>query len=188
MSIQLPLGGHSFSAESLTGDMLSGNMPVEAVLPTAQTLLIPQEEFSASLIDAYLAAAGMACRPEQCCVSTPQDNGIVAVMAIDKATHEILHKAFGDRLYYTTPLLAPCALQCGAALQRIQTLLFARVYVDGELRFAEVMPSQNEADLRYHLSKLDSVYHIYNMEARLLGSAAGLIEVCKPIFKHLTCE
>lgn len=187
VSIQLPLGGHSFSVESLTGDLRRSDRPVEIVLPAAQTLLIPDEEFSASMCDAYLAAVGMACRPEQCCVSTPPTDGIVAVMAVEKRTDDTLRDAFGDRMYYATPLLATCRLQHGVVLQRVETLLYARVFDDG-LQFAEVLPMQNEADLRYHLSKLDSAYHIYNMELHILGNPAGLIDVCKPLFKLLTCE
>ncbi len=187
VSIQLPLGGHSFSTESLADDLRHGNCPVEIVLPAAQTLLIPDEEFSVSMCEAYLAAVGMACRPEQCCVFTPPVDGIVAVMAIEKSVDDTLREAFGQRMYYATPLLAPCGLRHGAVLQRVETLLYARVFDDG-LQFAEVLPVQNEADLRYHLSKLDSVYHIYNMELHILGNPAGLIDVCKPVFKHLTCE
>lgn len=187
VSIQLPLGGHSFSADTLTDDLRRGSCPVEIVLPSAQTLLIPDEEFSASMCDAYLAAVGMACRPEQCCVFTPSSGGIAAVMAIEKTTDNTLRDAFGNRMYYSTPLLAPCGLRRGAVLQRMETLLYTRVFDEG-LQFAEVLPVQNEADLRYHLTELDSIYHIYNMELHILGNPAGLIDVCKPIFKHLTCE
>lgn len=187
VSIQLPLSGHSFSAADLTAAVREGQCPVEIVLPAAQTLLVPEEEFVSTLAEAYLAAAGMSCRQEQCCVCTQAVNGIVAVMAIERTTHEALHDAFGDRMYYATPLLAPCTVQRGVVLQRIETLLYARVFDDG-LQFAEVLPLQNESDLRYHLAKLDSLYHIYNMEAHIVGNPAGLAEVCRPIFKHLICE
>lgn len=187
VSIQLPLSGHSFSAENLPADLRDGQTPVEAVLPRAKTLLVPEEEFAAAMTDAYLAAAGMACRPEERSVYTSSYDGIVAVMAVERAVDDVLRSAFGERLRYTTPLLTPCSLKRGVVLQRMETLLFARIY-DGGLQFAEVLPVQTEADLRYHLSKLDSIYHIYNMEVRILGRAAGLIDVCKPLFKHLTCE
>lgn len=160
---------------------------VEAVLPSIQTLLVPEEEFSATLADAYLAAAGMACRPDQCCVYTPSKEGAVAVMAIDNTAHEMLQGIFGERMHYATPLLAPCSIVRGVMLQRIETLLYVRVFDNG-LQFAEVLPMQNRADLQCYLSMLDSTYHIYNMEVRISGNPAGVVEVCKPIFKHLTCE
>lgn len=187
VSIQLPLGGHSFSAESIAESIRTGDSAVEIVLPSIQTLLVPEEEFSATLADAYLAAAGLACRPNQCCVYTPSNEGIVAVMAIDSAMHETLKGLFGKRMYYSTPLLASCSMERGVMLQRIETLLYVRVFDNG-LQFAEVLPLQSEADLLCHLSLLDSTYHIYNMEVRITGNPAGLIEVCKPIFKHLACE
>lgn len=187
VSIQLPLGGHSFSAESIADDVRYGSDPVEIVLPCAQTVLLPEEEFDPSIVDSYLSSAGMACRSGQCGVYTPPIDGIVAVMAVEEATHRSLREIFRNRMRYSTPLLEPCPMHRGAALRWQEGLLYARIY-DERLLFAEVLPALNDTDLKYQLTVLDSAYHIYNMKIVILGEPAGLMRVCKPIFKHIVCE
>ncbi len=90
-------------------------------------------------------------------------------------------------MYYSTPLLSAATLARGVVLQRIDDLLFVRIYDDG-LQMAEVMTAANDADVVYLLSTIDREYHIYNTECRIVGQSGGLIEICKTIFKHASCE
>lgn len=187
VSIQLPLGGHSFSKEDISADVLGGTLPVEIILPSRQTMLVPEQEFDSVVAGVLLYAAGMPCREGQCCVHTGPLGGMVGIMAVDGSLHETLREIFGERMYYTTPLLSASPLARGLVLQRIDDLLFVRIYDDG-LQMAEVMTAANEADVVYLLSAIDREYHIYNTECRIVGKSDSLLEICRTIFKHVSCE
>lgn len=187
VSIQLPLGGHSFSADDISADVIGGTLPVEIILPSRQTMLVPEQEFDTAVAGALLSTAGMPCREGQCAVYTRPLCGMVGIMAVEESLHKTLREVFGERIYYSTPLLSTATLARGVVLQRIDDLLFVRIYDDG-LQMAEVMTAANDADVVYLLSTIDREYHIYNTECRIVGESGGLLEICKTIFKHASCE
>lgn len=65
VSIQQPLDGHSFSADSLLNDLPQEGV-VEVELITEQTMLVPGALFGAEDAEALLAAAGLPVREGQC--------------------------------------------------------------------------------------------------------------------------
>ena len=171
VSIQLTLDGHSFSAPALSGEF-PGDGPVEVELLTPRTMLVPEELFDKEHAGEVLAAAGMAALPGECPVwSAPQQNA-VAVMAAAENALAAVHERLGDRARYTTPLLCvPQASVPTVWMYYAAGLLYIKVY-DGKLRFAEVVPAPDEADLLYMLERLGSEFRLRDYTLRI-GSSDG---------------
>ena len=165
VSIQLTLDGHSFSAPALSGEF-PGDGPVEVELLTPRTMLVPEELFDKEHAGEVLAAAGMAALPGECPVwSAPQQNA-VAVMAAAENALAAVHERLGGRARYTTPLL--CVPQTSVPtvwMYYAAGLLYIKVY-DGKLRFAEVVPAPDEADLLYMLERLGSEFRLRDYTLR----------------------
>ena len=167
VSIQLTLDGHSFSAPALSGEF-PGDGPVEVELLTPRTMLVPEELFDKEHAGEVLAAAGMAALPGECPVwSAPQQNA-VAVMA---------------------PLL--CVPQTSVPtvwMYYAAGLLYIKVY-DGKLRFAEVVPAPDEADLLYMLERLGSEFRLRDYTLRIgSGDGRALKRKLGGYFRQIVCE
>lgn len=171
VSIQLKLGGHSFSRETLP--TTDGEVLCELLTP--KTLLVPQEEFDATAAEKLLEIAGMPCADDECAVWSDTNEAAIALMAFDATEIEALRTHFGDRLQFTSPLLfRPTCAPAALWLCREEDLLYIKVYKDG-LRFAEVVTVQTEADLLYYTELLDREFKLAEFElcpAGEIGAAA----------------
>ena len=188
VSIQLTLDGHSFSAPALSGE-LPGDGPVELELLTPRTTLVPEEFFDEACAGELLAAAGMAALPGECPVwSAPQQNA-VAVMAAAENALAAVHERLGGRARYTTPLL--CVPQTSVPtvwMYYAAGLLYIKVY-DGKLRFAEVVPAPDEADLLYMLERLGSEFRLRDYTLRIgSGDGRALKRKLGRYFRQIVCE
>ena len=115
VSIQLTLGGHSFSAESLRAAaeklaQAGGKAPVGVEVLTEKTQLVPREEFAAETAGAYLRVAGTGCGAHEIPVWSDPARPVVAVMAADAEAVGMLREKFGGRLRFVSPLLSEPAL------------------------------------------------------------------------------
>ena len=188
VSIQLTLDGHSFSAPALSGEF-PGDGPVEVVLLTPRTTLVPEEFFDEACAGELLAAAGMAALPgERAVWSAPQQNA-VAVMAAAEDALAAVHERLGDRARYTTPLLCvPQASVPTVWMYYAAGLLYIKVY-DGKLRFAEVVPAPDEADLLYMLERLGSEFRLRDYTLRIgSGDGRALKRKLGGYFRQIVCE
>ena len=188
VSIQLTLDGHSFSAPALSGEFPGGG-PVEVELLTPRTMLVPEELFDKEHAGEVLAAAGMAALPGECPVwSAPQQNA-VAVMAAAENALAAVHERLGGRARYTTPLL--CVPQTSVPtvwMYYAAGLLYIKVY-DGKLRFAEVVPAPDEADLLYMLERLGSEFRLRDYTLRIgSGDGRALKRKLGGYFRQIVCE
>ena len=188
VSIQLTLDGHSFSAPALSGEF-TGDGPVEVELLTPRTMLVPEELFDKEHAGEVLAAAGMAALPGECPVwSAPQQNA-VAVMAAAENALAAVHERLGGRARYTTPLL--CVPQTSVPtvwMYYAAGLLYIKVY-DGKLRFAEVVPAPDEADLLYMLERLGSEFRLRDYTLRIgSGDGRALKRKLGGYFRQIVCE
>lgn len=190
VSIQLKLGGHSFSVDMLPEQMLRGADPVAVEVQTERTMLIPAELFDPQQAAAYLAANGMPCREDECAVWSATDAGApVAVMAIAAAAAEALRTRLGDRLHYTTPLLGGPMEETGnvVRLYRTDALLYIKVW-SSSLRLAEVIAAPDEADLLYFMERLDREFGLKNYEGRIGGDdPKRLRKLVAGYFKRTVC-
>ena len=188
VSIQLTLDGHSFSAPALSGEF-PGDGPVEVELLAPRTTLVPEEFFDEACAGELLAAAGMAALPGECPVwSAPQQNA-VAVMAAAENALAAVHERLGGRARYTTPLL--CVPQTSVPtvwMYYAAGLLYIKVY-DGKLRFAEVVPAPDEADLLYMLERLGSEFRLRDYTLRIgSGDGRALKRKLGGYFRQIVCE
>ena len=152
-------------------------------------MLVPEELFDKEHAGEVLAAAGMAALPGECPVwSAPQQNA-VAVMAAAENALAAVHERLGGRARYTTPLL--CVPQTSVPtvwMYYAAGLLYIKVY-DGKLRFAEVVPAPDEADLLYMLERLGSEFRLRDYTLRIgSGDGRALKRKLGGYFRQIICE
>ncbi len=187
VSIQLPLGGHSFSSTDLRKIGVAEDDHIMATLHTAKCVAVPAEEFHKESAEAYLAMSAIAVDGNECVVHSDTSHPIVAVMAINAECHKLLSESFGNRLHYTTPLLLTPTPDEGTVLHLSEGVLYIRVAHEG-LRLAEVVTVGNDADILYYLERTHRVLGIYNMYARAEGDTQRLMRICKKLFTKIVCE
>lgn len=187
VSIQLPLGGHSFSRANLEKIDKTKGSSVVATLPTAKCVAVPAEVFNKEEAHSYLQASGITVASDECVVYSNTSESVVAVMAINAECHKLLSSKYGDSLSYTTPLLNSPTLEQGTVLHLSQGVLYIRVANEG-LRLAEVVEVATDGDILYYLENIHRVFNIYNMYARAEGETQRLMTICKKLFTKIVCE
>lgn len=171
VSIQLVLDGHSFSPDRLPREIAAGTS-VEIELLTARTTLVPAELFDADSATALLAAAGIAVAAGEQPVWSTTEGEIVALMVIDRESLRTLRARFGERLHFTTPLLAAPASQTdGPTVEMLHThdILYIKVY-DAALQLAEAVPVATESELLYLCERLHAEFPTERYTLRLAGT------------------
>ena len=187
VSIRLKSGGHSFSALELSAEVHSASQPVEVVVLTAKSTLVPAEFFDREHTADYLIEVGLTPSVAECAVYSDVVNGAVAVMAVSKRCYAELRESIAVGVRFTSPLLEDDILEKGSVLHLESDVLYVRIF-DGGLRFAEALECKNDADMLYYLATLNQVYGIYNMYARAKGDVKRMQKLLKPLFKDLVCE
>ena len=103
VSIQVKLGGLSFSAEKVA--INESVESIEAIIDTPRVTLAPREEISLNTAGELLRIVGKPCRTNEQSVCSELQADIVAIMAIDcDALHSIVEK-WGSRATFSSPLL-----------------------------------------------------------------------------------
>ena len=187
VSIRLKSGGHSFSALELSAEVHSASQPVEVVVLTAKSTLVPAEFFDREHAADYLIEVGLTPSVAECAVYSDVVNGAVAVMAVSKRCCAELRESIAAGVRFTSPLLEGEILEKGSILHLESDVFYVRIF-DGGLRFAEALECKNDADVLYYLATLNQVYGIYNMYARANGDVKRMQKLLKPLFKDLVCE
>ena len=187
VSIRLMSGGHSFSAAEISRGVKSddGSFVVELVTP--KTTLVPQEAFSEEVAAEYLAMMGLAPSLLEVVVFSPVVDGRVAVMAINRECFAHLSLTYGDAVTFVSPLILGSAPEEGVLLELLGDVLYVRIYKGG-LLFAEALEVRNDEDLLYAVTRINEVYHIYNMRVRAKGDVDRLKKPFKNLFTDLVCE
>lgn len=191
MSIQLKLGGHSFSVESLSEDIKNGSSEVEFVVMTHKNALIPLEMFDPTTAADYLAINGIGCAASESVVCSSANVAIVAAIAIDSNCLASINSILGSRAIFTTPLLTePSSNNLSIWLYRCEGLLYIKVY-DKTLRFAESIVATSHADIIYYISKLQGEFGTESRTLIVSGSETEAIaKLLKRYFKfkNIICE
>ena len=173
VSIQLTLGGHSFSIATLPADVCNSSEPLLCVIDTPRVTLIPAEIFDSSIADSYLALNGITCRKDEKCVYSEACNGMVAVIAIaSKALNELRSK-FGERVHFTTPLLDSTHQEEKKALiiSCSEHNTYLRLYNDG-LRIAEAIETSSPNEILYYIARLSETTELGDTPIYIIGSKA----------------
>ncbi len=188
VSIQLKLGGHSFSDASLPADAAAGD--VEFVLLTEKSVLVPREHFDPARAADYLAVNGVPCAEDETAVSSDPSRPIVAVMAIASGALDVLRRRFGGELRFTTPLLAEeTDLYPVIRLHAVdEQLIYISVFDDG-LQLAEVFPTVGADDELSLLQRLEEQFNPDDFLLRLTGDRLKeRRKILKRYYSEVTCE
>ena len=103
VSIQVKLGGLSFSAQDIT--ITKETKHIEVIIDTPRVILAPHKQVSSDTAAELLRVVGKACHSnEQSVCSEPQAD-IVAVMAVDSSALASITEQWGSRASFTSPLL-----------------------------------------------------------------------------------
>ena len=103
VSIQVKLGGLSFSADSVV--VPNGVEHVEFVVDTPRVTLAPYNEVVLDTAAELLRIVGKPCRGNELCVCSELQSDVVAVMAINAAALHSIMELQGVRVSFTSPLL-----------------------------------------------------------------------------------
>ena len=103
VSIQVKLGGLSFSAERIV--VADGIEQVEFVIDTPRVTLAPREEVSLDCAGELLRIVGKPCRTNEQSVCSELQSDIVAIMAIDTNALSAIVERWGNRASFSSPLL-----------------------------------------------------------------------------------
>ena len=188
VSIQLPLGGHSFSSSDIRGIAPNKSTNVYAVVDTAKCVVLPREHIDFEHVEDALRSCGITLRSDEVAVCST-DAPMMAVMAVNAKCLATLALEYGSRLRFTSPILNCPMPDHGSVIYLSSTsnVLYVRV-ADGGLKFIETMEVESDADILYMLENINKVYNIYNMYARAEGDTRRLLSLCKRLFSKMVCE
>lgn len=188
VSIQLKLGGHSFSVDTLPASVTEGSESVEFVVLTRKTLLVPRDEFDEAYATTYLRLAGIPCDATQMPVWSDTEAPIVAVMAADTACVTAIGQKLGRRATFTSPLLRSHPYVTPTVwLYRTEQLLYIKVY-GSDLRFAEVVAAKTESDIVYYIELLAKEFSLHTHKACIEGTECGVLKkLLRPHFQQIIC-
>ena len=186
VSIQLPLGGHSFSSRELEEVKVGNDSHIVALVDTPRCVALPRTLLNGASLEEHLRAGGIALAPNEIAVCNDEQE-VAIVAAMSKECYDMLTTKYGDKVSFTSPLIATPLPERGSVLHLSNNSLYVRV-VNSGLRFIEAMAVYSDADIIYALEKINSVYDIYNMYARAEGDTKRLLRLCKQQFSNLVCE
>ncbi len=190
VSIQLKLGGHSFSKGMLPKKLLEGDAKVEFSVLTHKCLLVPGEMFDERAAAEYLAIEGLGCAQDERAVCDFTEDGIVGVMAVSCGCADEICTLLGDRAVFTTPLVWHYAAQ--GKEMRIYTaggVSFIKLYDGERLQYAEAVRTSDSNEVLYYIALLDGVFALADYTAYIRGeSASETAKLIKRYFKKTKCE
>ena len=126
--------------------------------------------------------------PEAVVCSDPAQE-TVALMAVPAAALQPVAERFGERLFYTSPLLHAVATTTPVVWLCLRSgLLYVRV-CDPALQLAEVIPAPDEADILYFIERLSGSFELKHYALRAAGDdPRALMKLLGPLFSEATCE
>jgi len=188
VSIQLKLGGHSFSAASLASDTANDDTGISFIVETHKVTLVPRKAFDESCAANYLSAVGLSCADDETVVCSEMQADTIAVMAVArKALSEIIDK-FGTRAKFTTPLL--CSDHDdnrNIYIRIIDGVAYFRVFDNG-LQAAEAIKTVSDDDILYYTIRIGKALNFGKDSVIYIKGSASAAKLVKRYFKNVTCE
>ena len=191
VSIQQSLDGHSFSRpEPARWPAAEGDETLEVELILPRTLLVPEHLFDPQAARELLAANGTPAHDDEQVVCCTPRNGVVALVAVDRTILEQLEGRYPGRLNYSTPLLQePEKREKTIWIARRENLLYTKIYRDGVLQFAEVIPAPSPEETTYFIERLAQHFPLAEYDLRLAGhDDREFRKWFGKKFKTVTCE
>ena len=186
VSIQLKLGGHSFSADTLTRVSADGNATL--VVETHKATLVPEQAFDPALAEHYLAAVGLPCADNETAVYSPAQDGTRVVMAVARKAYDAITERFGSRVRFTSPLF------CGThdegrniSIRIIGGTAYIRVF-DGGLQACEAVSLSSDDDVLYYALRIGEAAGIGTDAAVYISGCKSAARLLKRYFRKVICE
>ena len=179
MSIQLTLSGHSFSRSDLPKLSNGDEQMVEIEVVTERVMLVPIEVLDEKRAGEMMRIAGVALRDdEQVVVARDEKAGIAALMALPRTLLSTAEERYGRNFEFTTPLLRIRVCTAPTAwLYLAQQLIYIKVWNDGKLRMAEVLPRTKPEDVLYYAATIDKRFGLNGYRVIVAGAKAVEAEV-----------
>ena len=182
VSIQVKLGGLSFSAKDVT--VADDTEQVELLIDTPRVMLAPRTEVSLDTASELLRIVGKPCRSHECSVCSELQADIVAVIAIDSKALNAIVERWGSRASFSSPLLDMrhnddnCVV-----IDCTERVCYMRLFDNG-LQRAEAFDYATEEDILYYTTEWveRNDYTIY-----IKGNTAAA-KLLRRYFKNVVCE
>ncbi len=189
VSIQLLLGGHSFSADILSDDIVGSHDDVCLVVNTHKVTLVPCEEFEAEMAAECLAIVGLGCAEDERAVYSDAEADKIAVMAVAEEALTQIEAKLGSRARFTTPLLesAHDSEPHNISLRIADGVCYMR-YADNRLRMAEAVRVSSPEDTLYYTMRACELLGGGGQATVYLNGDRQTASLLKRYFKRVVCE
>ena len=182
VSIQVKLGGRSFSADNFV--VAEDVEQVECIIDTPRVMLAPREEVSLDTAAELLRAIGKPCRSNEQSVCSELQSDIVAVIAIDGKALSAIVERWGSRASFTSPLLdmRHSEEEC-LTIDATDKVCYLRLFRSG-LQRAEAFDATTPEDVLYLVTEwLDN-----NTTPIYIKSSAEVVKLLRKYYKRVICE
>jgi hypothetical protein len=195
MSIQLTLSGHSFSRSDLP-KLSTDKQFVEIEVLSSRVVLIPFELFEEVNPVEILAINGITLNENESVVTVPDEQQqIVAALALPNNLIAAAQERYGDNHLFSTPLLrSRICTEPTAWLYLAERIIYIKVWSDGKLRMAEVLPRKKEADTLYYTAAIDAQFDLKRFKIVIEGAngfadeARETAKTLSKYYKKVVCE
>ena len=182
VSIQVKLGGRSFSADKIA--VAEYIKQVEFVFDTPRVTLAPREEVSLDSASELLRIVGKPCRGNEQSVCSELQADIVAVMAIDSDTLHSIIERWGSRATFTSPLLdMRHSEESCLTIDATDKVCYMRLF-ESSLQRAEAFDATTPEDVLYLVTEwLDN-----NATPIYIKGSADTVKLLRKYYKQVICE
>lgn len=183
VSIQVTLGGRSFSADKIAAE--SDATTVEVVIDTPRVTLAPRNEVSLATASELLRIVGKPCLINEQSVCSELQADIVAIMAIDSCALDSIVEKWGSRATFLSPLLdmRHSDEDC-LTIDLSESVCYMRLFEEG-LQRAEAFEATTPEDVLYLVTEwLDDMWAtpIYIKGGKVVA------KLLRKYFKRVVCE
>ena len=182
VSIQVKLGGLSFSAEKIA--IADDIEQMEFVIDTPRVKLVPRKEISLDTAGELLHIVGKPCRTNEQSVCSELQADIVAVMAIDSKALNSIVERWGSRVSFTSPLLdmRHSEEEC-LTIDATEKVCYLRLFRNG-LQRAEAFEATTPEDILYLVTEwLDN-----NTTPIYIKGNRESAQLLRKYYKQVICE
>ena len=182
MSIQVKLGGRSFSADNIA--VAEDVEQVEFVIDTPRVVLAPREKISLDTASELLRIVGKPCRSNEQSVCSELQADIVATMAIDADILASIIAKWGSSATFTSPLLdMRHSEESCLTIDTTDKVCYMRLF-DGGLQRAEAHDATTPEDVLYLVAEWlsDSTTPIY------IKGNKEYAKLLRKYYKQVICE
>lgn len=186
VSIQLKLGGHSFSTASLPSEPTDAD--ITFIVETHKVTLVPKQAFDESSAGDYLSAVGLPCAENETPVCSEMQADMIAVMAINRTALSEIIAEFGNRARFTSPLL--CSDHGGKrniSIRITDGVAYYRAFDNG-LQAAEAIKTVSDDDILYYTVRIAEALDFGKESVIYIKGGKSAAKLVKRYFKNVICE